>query len=85
LSKNYIVAFLLATVAGAAFVGDSLATNAVIKYTALADREKLKTFATCVFPILVSAGVVLIRFFLASGSLPPLVLIFSSPSPSSTS
>ncbi|EJD36025.1 hypothetical protein AURDEDRAFT_108700, partial [Auricularia subglabra TFB-10046 SS5] len=45
LSKNYFVAFVLAGLAVTAFVGDSLATWSVVRFTALADREKLRTFA----------------------------------------
>ncbi|KZV89548.1 hypothetical protein EXIGLDRAFT_618043 [Exidia glandulosa HHB12029] len=46
LSKNYFIAFILVTLACTAFVGDSLATWSVVRFTALADRLKLKTFAT---------------------------------------
>ncbi|EJD48319.1 hypothetical protein AURDEDRAFT_26085, partial [Auricularia subglabra TFB-10046 SS5] len=46
LSKNYFVAFVLVSLACTAFVGDSLATWSVIRFTSLNDRLKLKTFAT---------------------------------------
>ncbi|KZV89550.1 hypothetical protein EXIGLDRAFT_142174 [Exidia glandulosa HHB12029] len=46
LSKNYFIAFVLVALACTAFVGDSLATWSVVRFTALADRPKLKTFAT---------------------------------------
>lgn len=46
LSKNYLVAFVLVCLALTAFIGDILATWAVIRFTALADRIQLKTYAT---------------------------------------
>jgi hypothetical protein len=46
LSRNYIVAAILSTLAGAAFVGDCLATWSVIRFTSLEDRPVLKTYAT---------------------------------------
>lgn len=46
LSKNYVVAFVLVSLACTAFVGDCLATWSVVRFTSLSDRPKLKTFAT---------------------------------------
>jgi len=59
LSKNWLVSFILAGVAVAAFVGDALATWSVLRFTSLNDRPKLKTFATIWFTAAVAADLLI--------------------------